>query len=112
VERQNTATGTTLGWACALAHRFATGEWVTGNRIRMDWFDPATPTYSQMFDAMTKARASGIISIEGAWDELGWSEQRKEKERRYMDAEQASDPLVNAARALTVPTADAAAGER
>ena len=27
--------------------------------------------------------ASGILSREGAWDELGWSEARKDKEREY-----------------------------
>lgn len=87
VERHNAQVGTTLGWVGALALRFATGGWVEGNRIGVDWFDPATPTVAQRMDAVTKAKASGILSIEGAWDELGWSKTRKDKERAYMKAE-------------------------
>jgi hypothetical protein len=109
VERQNTSVGTTLGWAAALAYRFRTGDWVTGNRIRVDWHDPATPTVAQREDALSKRKAAGVLSREGYWDELGWSEARKEKERAYFDAELANDPILNASRALT-GGADAAAG--
>lgn len=93
VERHNAAVGTTIGWAAALAKRFASGEWVTGNRIRVDWHDPATPTVAQRADALMKMRTVGVLSREGFWDELGWSEARKAKERAYFDAE-AVDPLI------------------
>lgn len=93
VEAQNVQMGTTLGWVMALALRFATGEWVNGNRIRVDWFDPATPTVAQRMDAIAKAKAQGILSREGAWDELGWSEARKAKEREYFRREE-SDPYL------------------
>lgn len=93
VEAQNEQVGMTLGWMGALALRFATGEWVTGNRVRVEWFNPATPTVAQRMDAVTKAVASGILSREGAWDELGWSEQRKAKERAYF-AEEMADPVL------------------
>lgn len=43
-----------------------------------------------------KAKQAGIVSREGAWDELGWSEARKAKERAYFDAE--ADDLGDAAR--------------
>lgn len=92
VEGQNTEIGMTLGWTGALALRFATGEWVKGNRVRVDFFDPATPTVAQREDALAKRRAAGVLSREGYWDELGWSEARKAKERAYFDAE-ALDPL-------------------
>lgn len=87
VETQNIQHGTTLGWVMALALRFATGEWVEGNRVKVDWFDPATPTIAQRMDAIAKAKAQGILSREGAWDELGWSEARKERERGYFEDE-------------------------
>lgn len=93
VEAQNLQLGTTLGWVMALALRFSTGEWVNGNRIRVDWFDPATPTVAQRMDAITKAKSQGILSREGSWDELGWSEARKAKERAYFAAEQ-RDPIL------------------
>jgi hypothetical protein len=95
VEAQNEQVGMTLGWVGALALRFATGEWVQGNRVRVDWFDPATPTVSQREDALAKRRAAGVLSREGYWDELGWSEARKAKERAYFAAESA-DPVLTA----------------
>lgn len=94
VEAQNEQVGMTLGWMGALALRFATGEWVQGNRVRVDWFDPATPTVSQREDALAKRRAAGVLSREGYWDELGWSEARKAKERAYFAQEQ-SDPTLD-----------------
>lgn len=102
VEAQNDQVGMTLGWAGALALRFSTGDWVPGNRVRVDWFDPATPTVSQREDALAKRRAAGVLSREGYWDELGWSEARKAKERAYFDAEQRDpfaflDPVTQAA---------------
>jgi hypothetical protein len=104
VERQNAAVGTTLGWAAALAYKFSTGNWVPGNRIRVDWQDPATPTYAQRADAIMKLRSGNnpVISREGVWDELGWSEARKAKERAYLEAEATSDPVLTAARELSV----------
>jgi hypothetical protein len=94
VEAQNEEVGMSLGWAGALALRFATGDIVDGNRVRVDWFDPATPTVSQREDALAKRRAAGVLSREGYWDELGWSEARKAKERAYFDAE-ALDPITS-----------------
>ncbi len=91
VEAQNEEVGITLGWVGALALRFATGEWVPGNRVRVEWHDPATPTVSQREDALAKRRAAGVLSREGYWDELGWSEARKAKEREYLERERAED---------------------
>lgn len=87
VEAQNEQVGMTLGWVAALAYRFATGDSVDGNRVRVEWFDPATPTVSQREDALAKRRAAGVLSMEGYWDELGWSEARKAKERQYLAQE-------------------------
>jgi hypothetical protein len=107
VEAQNEEVGMTLGWAGALALRLATGEWVEGNRVRVDWFDPATPTVSQREDALAKRKAAGVLSREGYWDELGWSEARKAKERAYFAAEMA-DPVLMAIANQAAP--DAALG--
>ena len=93
VEAQNDEVGMTLGWGAALAWRFSTGEWIEGNRVRTDFYDPATPTVAQRADAVVKLRQTGVLSREGTWDELGWSEARKAKERAYFEAE-AMDPLT------------------
>lgn len=95
VEAQNEQVGMSLGWVGALAMRFVTGEWVKGNRVRVEWYDPATPTVAQRMDAVTKAVGSDILSREGAWDELGWSEPRKEKERGYFSRQAAEQAAVS-----------------
>lgn len=95
VEASNEQVGMTLGWAAALAHRFATGDWVTGNRIRVDWHNPSTPTIAQRMDATVKAYQSGILSRKGAWKELGWSDARIEQELEFF-TEEANDPTLAA----------------
>lgn len=109
VEAQNVEVGTTLGWVGALMYRFATGKIVEGNQVRTDWFDPATPTISQREDALAKRRAAGVLSREGYWDELGWSEARKAKERAYLTAE-ATDPILAQILEETRANANAGAG--
>ena len=99
-EDDNDRVGMTIGWAAALAYEYATGTSVAGNRVRVDWFDPATPTVAQRMDAIVKAKQSGIVSREGSWDELGWSEARKAKERAYFEAEAVADPELALARQL------------
>lgn len=101
IERQNSQVGSVLGWTMALAMRFATGEMVDGSRIGVEWHDPATPTIAQREDALAKRRAAGVLSRQGYWDELGWSEARKAKEQQYLDEEASSDPILTAARSLT-----------
>lgn len=96
VEDQNLSAGVTIGWAMALAWKIKTGEDLGGDRIHVEWHDPATPTVAQRTDAIVKMRQVGAISREGMWDELGWSEARKNKERDYLLAEAADDPIVSA----------------
>ncbi|MGC0144457.1 phage portal protein [Pseudactinotalea sp. Z1732] len=95
VEDKNEAEGMVLGWIGALALRFATGEWVEGNRVRVDYFDPGTPTIAQRVDALAKLRATRDISREGMWDEMGWTEPRKAKERQYLAEEIAQESAVD-----------------
>ncbi len=108
VERQNAQVGSVLGWTAGLWWRFATGEWVDGSRIGVEWHDPATPTIAQREDALMKRRSAGVLSRQGYWDELGWSEQRKAKEQQYLD-EEAADPAL-AALLKPVGGPDAAVG--
>ena len=100
IEDQNDEIGMTIGWAGALAYEFATGTEVQGNLVRADFFDPATPTVAQREDALSKRRSMGVLSREGYWDELGWSEARKAKERQYLADEAAQDPELAVAQAL------------
>lgn len=112
VERQNSQVGSVIGWTAGLWWRFANKEWVDGSRIGVEWHDPATPTVGQREDALQKRRASGVLSRQGYWDELGWSEQRKQKEQEYLDDEASSDPILAAANKLTNGAAGAPAGRQ
>lgn len=88
VERKNTGTGGGLGWVLGIAERFRTGEWVDSNRVHVEWHDPSTPTFAQKADALQKlAGGVPIISRQGAWDEMGWSEARKAREEQYFREE-------------------------
>lgn len=89
VERKQATFGDGWGWVMGLYERFRTGEWVQGNRIATEWYDAGTPTFAQRADALTKmyAGGQGVLSREGVWDELGWSEARKDRERDYFTAE-------------------------
>ena len=94
VEDKNASDGDGWAWVQGIAERFRTGEWPAANRIKTEWFDAGTPTFAQKSDALTKLHGGGaILSREGTWDELGWSEARKDKERAYFEAE-SQDPLL------------------
>lgn len=85
VELKNMTDGDCWADVMALAYRFGKGEWLDGNRIRTDWDDPNTPTFSQKADAIQKLVSTGILSREGAWDEMGWSQARKDLERQRFE---------------------------
>lgn len=97
VQRMNRHDGDSWSWVMGLWDRFRTGEWPGWNAIRADWFNPATPTYSQRAEAIFKQTTGDfpILSREGAWEELGWSPERMERERGRFAA-QALDPLTQA----------------
>lgn len=95
VEMSNREVGVSLGWTIELAERFAHGTWPERNKVSVEWFDPATPTTAQRADAVQKLSGGvPILSREGAWDELGWSEPRKARERAYFAAEDRYEPVM------------------
>ena len=87
--------GDAWGRVMGLYLRVRDGEWPDGRRIKTEWHDAATPTVGARGDFVMKMKSEGIISREGAWDELGWTEARKARERAYFEAE-ALDPITNA----------------
>lgn len=82
--------GDSWGWVMGLYERFRTGEWINGNAVETVWHDASTPTMAARADAIVKLTGGkSILSIEGAWDEMGWSEARKDTERSRLEAESA-----------------------
>lgn len=82
--------GDQLARAMAFYMRFRDGEWPqAADRIKTEWHDPATPTYAAKVDGIQKLTGGRpILSQQGGWDELGWSEARKEREKAYLADEQ------------------------
>ncbi|MCU1640902.1 MAG: hypothetical protein JWN03_1177 [Nocardia sp.] len=96
VEDFNTQIGVGLSWVMALYERFRTGEWPTpGEPISIQWRDPATPTRAEEADSIQKLNGGNpVLSREGSWDEMGWDEERKARERSYFE-EEGIDPEVS-----------------
>lgn len=94
-EQHMAADGDQIGRAFAIYLRLRDGEWTTtGDRIKVDWHDAATPTYAAKVDGIQKLTGGRpILSMRGGWDELGWSEARKQRELDYMATEQADTTL-------------------
>jgi hypothetical protein len=94
VEAKNDNNGDGWAWVQGIAERFRTGSWPLANQIKTEWHDPGTPTFAQKADALQKMHGGGpIVSREGSWDELGWSDARKDRERGYFEDE-AQDPYL------------------
>lgn len=92
-ERKCAAWGDQWGRVLAYYLRIRDGDWLDDARISVEWHDPGTPTIAARADAVQKlAGGKAILSLEGAWDELGWSEARKQREREYLAAEKAAQP--------------------
>ncbi|OZF00846.1 hypothetical protein CH300_20110 [Rhodococcus sp. 15-1154-1] len=92
---KNESQGTGIGWVMALDYRFKFGKWPDrGSSITVEWKDPATATKAEEADHIQKMNGGvAVYSREGSWDELGWDEARKARERRYFAAE--SDPVLD-----------------
>ena len=79
-----------------LVRRIQTGEWDESLRqMEAVWRDPATPTQAQKADAVVKLHGAGILPTEAAWEDLGYSPERRKKLREQRSSE-ASDPIASA----------------
>lgn len=94
-ERKMSNWGNQIGRVMALYLRFRDGQWLDqADRIRVEWHDAGTPTYAARVDGIQKLTGGKpILSMQGGWDELGWSDARKKREQDYMDSE-AIDPVL------------------
>jgi hypothetical protein len=64
-------------------------SWAETERVEAVWRDPATPTYAARADATTKLVGAGILPVEAAWEDLGYSEERRRRLRGMMS----QDPM-------------------
>lgn len=98
--------GDSWGRVMSLYLRLRDGSWPDGRQIRTEWYDASTPTVAARTDAVVKMIQTGIVSREGSWDELGWSQARKDRERAYFAAETSDPTLDRIAEGLLNASAD------
>lgn len=68
----------------------------TAERLETVWRDPATPTYAAKADAVTKLFTAGIIPLQVAWEDMGYSAERRRVMAELMD----NDPTARLSRLL------------
>lgn len=90
VERKHTSFGGTWEEAMRLSQRIKTGRFDANARaLETVWRNPATPTVSQKADAVVKLHADGVIPLEQARIDMGYTPAQR-LEMRRMDDEQLS----------------------
>jgi Phage portal protein, SPP1 Gp6-like len=95
-ERRHRAWGGAWEEAARLIKLFKDGtvpdEWVELESI---WRNPATPTEAQTADAVVKKVQAGILPVEAAWEDLGYSQTRINELRQMREKElQSTDVLA------------------
>lgn len=110
-ERHNRARSTGWGRWARLNYRIRgeSDEAVSAlKRVETIWRNPATPTEAQTADRVTKLVQIGVLPREAAWEELGYSPERREQLKAMFAAQTDSDLLGSVAEAFRSPpvTAD------
>lgn len=107
-ERKTTPGSGAYGRMNKIIVRVRDGEWDPRlDGLETMWRDPATPTYAQKADAIMKLVQAGILPIEQAWEDLGYTSGQKARMRQMLD-DQANRLSMADLHALTMapPTPD------
>lgn len=101
VERKHTYFGGSWEDVQRLVLRFKTGVWdEDAKTLEAVWRDPSTPTVAQVADATVKKVQTGIVPVEQARIDLGYTQQQRDN-MVEMDARAKSNPdIANLARAV------------
>jgi len=101
VERKHTYLGGAWEDVQRLVLRIQTGEWDPAAKgLETLWRDPSTPTVAQEADAVVKKVQTGILPIEQAREDLGYTQEQRDR-MVEMDARAKSNPdIANLARAV------------
>ena len=101
VERKQTYFGGAWEDVQRLVLRFKTGEWDDDAKtLETVWRNPATPTVAQVADAKVKLVQAGILPVEMAREDLGYTSEQRTR-MAEMDALAKSNPdIANLARAV------------
>jgi hypothetical protein len=101
VERKQTYLGGAWEDVQRLVLRFKTNKWdPAAMGLETQWRDPSTPTVAQVADAKVKLVQTGILPIEQAREDLGYTQEQRNR-MLEMDARAKSNPdIANLTRAV------------
>lgn len=101
VERKQTYLGGAWEDVQRLILRFKTGQWdPKAQTLETVWRDPSTPTVAQTADAVVKKVQAGIIPVEQAREDLGYTPEQRAR-MLEMDQRAKSNPdIANLTRAV------------
>jgi hypothetical protein len=101
VERKQTYLGGAWEEVQRLVLRIKTGQWdPAAMSLETQWRNPATPTVAQEADAIVKKVQAGIVPIEQAREDLGYTQEQRDR-MLEMDARAKSNPdIANLTRAV------------
>jgi hypothetical protein len=101
VERKHTYFGGSWEDVQRLVLRIKSGDWdENAKTLETVWRDPSTPTVAQVADATVKKVQTGIVPVEQARIDLGYTQQQRDN-MLEMDARAKSNPdIANLARAV------------
>lgn len=101
VERKQTYLGGSWEEVQRLVLRIKTGQWdPAAMSLETQWRNPATPTVAQEADAIVKKVQAGIVPIEQAREDLGYTQEQRDR-MLEMDARAKSNPdIANLTRAV------------
>lgn len=102
VERKHTYFGGSWEDVQRLVLRFKNGVWdEDAKTLETVWRDPSTPTVAQVADATVKKVQTGIVPVEQARIDLGYTQQQRDN-MVEMDARAKSNPdIANLARSIS-----------
>ena len=93
-ERRQRSFGGAWERTMRIVRRLVDGDWDPRlANLETLWRDPATPTKAQAADAAVKLVQAGILPVEAAWEDLGYSATRRAKLKALREA-QLADPLT------------------
>lgn len=94
VERKQTFLGGAWEEVMRLVLRIQTGVWEqNAQSLETMWRDPSTPTVAQKADAVLKLVQAGVLPIEQAREDLGYTPEQRRR-MADMDVRAATDPNV------------------
>lgn len=101
VERKHTYLGGAWEDVQRLVLRFQTGKWdPAAQGLETQWRDPSTPTVAQEADATVKKVQAGILPVEQAREDLGYTQEQRDRMVEMDNRAKSNPDIANLARSI------------